>query len=57
MAQDISLIRRPTLLTNSAAEFLETRAEEALGAELVGPNNPQYVPVRDQFMSLRAVPK
>ncbi|KAL8364769.1 hypothetical protein RB595_003849 [Gaeumannomyces hyphopodioides] len=45
MAQDISTVMRPRVLSNSAAEFVETRAQRALGAELAsdqGPG-PQYV--------------
>jgi hypothetical protein len=51
MSQDIATLVRPNVLTNSAAEFIETRAYEALGAEVVSPISPQYVPVRDQFMA------
>jgi hypothetical protein len=50
MAQDVATIVRSKILTNSAAEFIETRAQEALGAEVVDASSPQYVPVRDQFM-------
>ncbi|KAF1961538.1 hypothetical protein CC80DRAFT_532137 [Byssothecium circinans] len=57
MAQDISTIIRPRVLTNSAAEFLETRAQQALGTELAGPGNPQYVPVRDEFVAQRSITK
>ncbi|KAF2021281.1 hypothetical protein BU24DRAFT_446333 [Aaosphaeria arxii CBS 175.79] len=51
MAQDVSTIVRHDILTNSAAEFLETRAEQALGVECVSVDGPQYIPVKDQFVA------
>jgi len=57
MSQNISTIVRSNVLTNSAAEFIETRAQEALGAEVVSPSSPQYVPVRDQFMPKGEIPR
>ncbi|KAL8300752.1 hypothetical protein RB593_010210 [Gaeumannomyces tritici] len=52
MSQDISTVMRPRVLSNSAAEFVETRAQRALGAELArdqGPG-PQYVSELDKFV-------
>lgn len=50
MAHDTSTVVRSCVLTNSAAEFIELRAQETLGAEVVSSGSSQYVPVRDQFM-------
>ncbi|KAF2678846.1 hypothetical protein K458DRAFT_435517 [Lentithecium fluviatile CBS 122367] len=51
MSHDVSTIARSSVLANSAAEFLETRAREALGVEIAESGSPQYVPVRDQFVA------
>ncbi|KAK6088731.1 hypothetical protein SCUP234_00611 [Seiridium cupressi] len=46
---------RSRILTNSAAEFLELRSDEALGAELAE-TSPEFVPELDRFVMRDQVP-
>ncbi|KLU85595.1 hypothetical protein MAPG_04618 [Magnaporthiopsis poae ATCC 64411] len=53
MKQDLASVVRSPLLCNSAAEFIETRLEQALGVEVasaVGSQMTQYSPEADRFM-------
>ncbi|KAK9776801.1 putative Fungal STAND N-terminal Goodbye domain-containing protein [Seiridium cardinale] len=49
------LSSRSRILTNSAAEFLELRSDEALGAELAE-TSPEFVPELDRFVTRDEVP-
>lgn len=53
MAHNVSTVLRPRILCNSAAEYLETRVGEALGAEFVNDHPPQYqyVSELDKFVA------
>ncbi|KAI1461614.1 hypothetical protein F4805DRAFT_239010 [Annulohypoxylon moriforme] len=47
-------LMRSNTLSNSAVEFLETRAEQAFGpevAQMIGPQSPQYAPEIDKFVT------
>lgn len=53
MKQDLASVARSPLLCNSAAEFIETRPEQALGVELAsaaGRQTTQYCSEADRFM-------
>ncbi|KAI1094969.1 hypothetical protein F5B19DRAFT_489867 [Rostrohypoxylon terebratum] len=47
-------LMRSNTISNSAVEFLETRPEQAFGAEvaqMLGPQSPQYAPEIDKFVA------
>ncbi|XDG07176.1 hypothetical protein ABKA04_006791 [Annulohypoxylon sp. FPYF3050] len=47
-------LMRSNTISNSAVEFLETRPEQAFGAEvaqMIGPQSPQYAPEIDKFVA------
>lgn len=48
---------RSKLLTNSAAEYTETRADQVLGSEFARPTGAEFVPVLDQFRLQADVPR
>ncbi|CAI6342067.1 unnamed protein product [Periconia digitata] len=51
MTHETSTAVRLRLLSNGAAEYLETRAHESLGLELAGSESLQYEPLRDRFIA------
>ena len=48
---------RPIVLTNSAAEFLETQADETLSPALGGSDTPEFAAEIDRFVAKGNVPK
>lgn len=60
MPQDVSTVVRPRVVTgNGAVEFLEVRGDRVIGADhrLPSEPEPQYDPIRDEFMSPQDVDK
>lgn len=47
---------RPRLLTNSAAEFIENRADTALGSD-IAETSPEFVPELDRFTAHDDLPQ
>lgn len=50
-ANDQPMVVRSTLLTNSAAEFVENRIDSALGMEVSAGSQAEFVPELDRFKS------
>ncbi|KAK8127898.1 hypothetical protein PG984_009006 [Apiospora sp. TS-2023a] len=55
MSSNLGLSKREHTLSNSAAEFLETRGEIAMGAD-VAETSPEFVPELDRFVAKNDVP-
>jgi len=49
------VVVRPTLLTNSAAEFVENHIDSALEMEISGRAQAEFVPEHDRFEMLNSI--